>query len=38
MPFKLINKLIIYQWFINDVLFNYLNDFYIVYLKNKLDY
>jgi hypothetical protein len=45
MPFKLINKPVIYQRFINDVLFDYLNDFYIVYLndifiylKNKLDY
>jgi len=34
-----------YQRYINDILFNYLNDFYtayldniIVYLKNKLEY
>jgi len=45
MLFKLINRLIIYQRFINNVLFNYLNDFYIIYLnnifiylKNKLNY
>jgi len=45
MSFKLINRLITYQRFINDVLFNYLNDFYtaylndiLIYLKNKFDY
>jgi len=34
-----------YQWYINNVLFNYLNDFYtayldniIIYSKNKLKY
>ena len=45
MSFKLINKLITYQQFINDVLFDYLNDFYtaylnniFIYLKNELNY
>jgi len=45
MPFKLINRLITYQRFINNVLFDYLNDFYtaylndiFIYLKNELDY
>ena len=45
MLFKLINGPVIYQRFINDVLFDYLNDFYTAYLndiliysENKLDY
>ena len=45
MLFKLINGPVIYQRFMNDVLFDYLNDFYTAYLddiliysKNKLDY
>jgi len=45
LPFRLINGPAIYQRYINNVLFNYLNDFYIVYLdniiiyfKNKLEY
>jgi len=45
MLFKLTNRLITYQRFINNVLFDYLNDFYItylndifIYLKNELDY
>ena len=45
MPFGLINGPVTYQRFINDVLFDYLNDFYtaylddiLIYLKNKLDY
>jgi hypothetical protein len=45
MSFKLINKPVIYQRFINNILFDYLNDFYTVYLndifiylKNKLNY
>ena len=45
MPFKLINKPVTYQRFINDVLFDYLDDFYtaylddiLIYLKNELDY
>ena len=45
MLFKLINRLVTYQRFINNVLFDYLNDFYtaylndiLIYLKNELDY
>jgi Reverse transcriptase (RNA-dependent DNA polymerase) len=38
LPFKLINGLAIYQRYINDVLFNYLNKFYTVYLDNILIY
>ena len=45
MPFKLTNRPVIYQRFINNVLFDYLNDFYtaylndiLIYLENKLDY
>jgi hypothetical protein len=45
MPFKLINRPATYSRFMNYVLFDYLNDFYTVYLddifiylKNKLDY
>ena len=45
LPFGLINRLITYQQYINDILFNYLNDFYtaylnniIIYSKNKLKY
>ena len=36
--FKLINDLIIYQQYINDILFEYLNDFYQIYLNNILIY
>ena len=45
LPFGLINGPATYQQYINDILFNYLNDFYIAYLdniiiysKNKLEY
>ena len=45
MPFGLTNGPVTYQRFMNDVLFDYLNDFYtaylddiLIYLKNKLDY
>jgi hypothetical protein len=45
MPFKLINRPVTYQRFINNVLFDYLDDFYIaylndilIYLENKLDH
>jgi len=45
MPFGLINGPATYQRFINDVLFDYLDDFYTAYLddiliysENKLDY
>ena len=27
-----------YQWYINNILFNYLNKFYIVYLDDILIY
>jgi len=45
LPFRLTNGLATYQRYINDILFNYLNDFYtayldniIIYFKNKLEY
>ena len=45
LPFRLTNGLATYQRYINDILFNYLNDFYtacldniIIYSKNKLEY
>ena len=45
LPFGLINGPAIYQRYINDILFDYLNNFYITYLdniiiyfKNKLEY
>jgi hypothetical protein len=45
MPFGLINGPVTYQRFMNDVLFDYLNDFYtaylddiLIYLENELDY
>ena len=45
MPFGLTNRPVTYQRFMNDVLFDYLNDFYTAYLddiliysENKLDY
>jgi SMC interacting uncharacterized protein involved in chromosome segregation len=38
MPFKLINGPAMYQRFINDVLFDYLNDFYTAYLDDILIY
>jgi hypothetical protein len=45
MPFGLINRPATYQRFMNNVLFDYLNDFYtaylddiLIYLKNELDY
>ena len=38
MPFGLTNGPAIYQRFINDVLFNYLNDFYTAYLDDILIY
>ena len=43
--FKLTNGLVIYQRYINNVLFNYLNKFYtaylddvFIYLNNKFKY
>jgi len=45
LPFKLTNGLATYQRYINNVLFNYLNEFYtaylddiLIYLNNKLKY
>ena len=45
LPFRLINGLAIYQQYINDILFDYFNNFYtaylndiIIYSKNKLKY
>jgi hypothetical protein len=45
MPFSLINGLATYQRYINNVLFDYLDDFYTTYLddiliysKNELEY
>jgi len=45
LSFRLTNGPVIYQRYINDVLFNYLNDFYTAYLddimiysENKLEY
>ena len=45
LPFGLINGPATYQRYINNVLFNYLNNFYTAYLddimiysKNKLEY
>ena len=36
--FKLINDLIIYQQYINDIFFKYFNNFYQAYLNNILIY
>ena len=38
LPFGLTNGLAIYQRYINDILFNYLDKFYMVYLDNILIY
>jgi len=38
LSFRLINGLAIYQRYINNVLFNYLNKFYTAYLDNILIY
>jgi len=38
LPFGLINGPATYQWYINNILFNYLNKFYTVYLDNILIY
>jgi len=38
LPFGLINGPATYQQYINDVLFDYLNKFYTVYLDNILIY
>jgi hypothetical protein len=38
LPFGLTNGPATYQRYINDVLFDYLNEFYIAYLDNILIY
>ena len=38
LPFSLINEPTTYQRYINDVLFNYLNNFYTAYLDDILVY
>ena len=38
LPFRLTNGLAIYQWYINNVLFDYLNNFCIVYLDDIMIY
>ncbi len=38
LSFKLTNKLIFFQQYMNDVLWNFLNDFYQVYLNDILIY
>jgi len=45
LPFGLTNGLATYQRYINNILFDYLNDFYtaylddiIIYSKNELEY
>ena len=38
LPFRLINRPAIYQRYMNDVLFNYLNKFCTVYLDDILIY
>jgi len=38
LPFGLTNRPATYQWYINDVLFNYLNNFYTAYLDNIIIY
>jgi len=38
LPFRLTNGPAIYQRYINDVLFNYLNNFCIVYLDDIIIY
>ena len=38
LSFRLINGLATYQRYINDVLFDYLNEFYMAYLDNILIY
>ena len=38
LPFRLTNGPAIYQRYINDVLFDYLDDFYTAYLNNIIIY
>jgi hypothetical protein len=44
-PFGLTNGPTTYQWYMNDILFDYLDDFYtaylddiLIYLDNELEY
>jgi len=38
LPFRLTNGLATYQRYINNILFNYLDDFYTAYLDNIIIY
>jgi len=38
LPFRLTNGLAMYQRYINNILFNYLNNFYTAYLDNIIIY
>jgi SMC interacting uncharacterized protein involved in chromosome segregation len=38
LPFGLTNRPATYQYYINDILFDYLDDFYTAYLDNILIY
>jgi len=38
LPFRLTNGLATYQRYINNILFNYLNNFYTAYLDNIMIY
>jgi hypothetical protein len=38
LPFRLTNSPVTYQWYINNILFNYLDNFITVYLDNILIY
>ncbi len=38
LPFRLTNGLAKYQWYINNILFNYLDNFYMAYLNNIMIY
>ena len=38
LPFRLINGPATYQQYINDILFNYLDNFYTAYLDNIMIY
>ena len=38
LPFRLTNGLATYQQYINNILFNYFNNFYTAYLDNIIIY
>ena len=38
LPFRLTNRLAIYRRYINNIIFNYFNDFYTAYLNNIIIY